>query len=291
VLTQSLPASVTIVNKLQPGIWNVFMDQSQMTQILLNLGVNARDSMEGRGTLTVGTRNMVVDASYVETHHFARQGEFVVVSVADTGSGIPPEALPHIFEPFFTTKPMGSGTGLGLSIVYGAANQADGWITVQSEAGKGTLFEVYLPRSIKQHPVVTPATEAGLLPCIGTVLVVEDEPVVSAVTQSLLTRAGCNVLTAVDGASALRTLREHVDSITLVLLDMTMPGLTTEEIVSEVRRMYPTLPVLLTSGFAPSDTVTQLLDAGNVQGFLPKPYDFHELLERVGQLTHAKGDQ
>ncbi|MHB8106311.1 MAG: PAS domain S-box protein [Candidatus Cryosericum sp.] len=291
ILKRSLPDSVTIVSNLGPDTWNVYMDRAQMTQILLNLGINARDAMEDRGTITIGTRNVVVDASYVRTHASARQGEFVLLSVADTGSGIPPDVLPHVFEPFFTTKPMGSGTGLGLSIVYGAASQAGGWITAQSEPGKGTLFEVYLPRSVEQHPAVTPSTPTGPLPCIGTVLVVEDEPVVSAVTQSLLTRAGCNVLTAVDGASALRTLREHGDNITLVLLDMTMPGLTTEEIVSEVRRMYPTLPVLLTSGFAPSDTVTQLLDTGSVQGFLPKPYDFHELLERVGQLTHARGDQ
>ncbi|HWQ22142.1 MAG TPA: PAS domain S-box protein [Clostridia bacterium] len=290
VLKQSLPESLTIVSNLESDTWNVYMDQAQMTQILLNLGVNARDAMNGRGTITVATRNAVVDASYVETHHFARQGDFVVVSVADTGSGIPPEALPHIFEPFFTTKPVGSGTGLGLSVVYGAANQAGGWITVQSEAGRGTLFEVYLPRSTEQQPAEAPATAADMLPCIGTVLVVEDEPVVSAVTRSLLTRAGCDVLTAVDGASALHALQEHADSITLVLLDMTMPGLTTEEIVSELRRLYPTLPVLLTSGFAPSDTVTQLVDTGSVQGFLPKPYDFHELLQRVGQLTHAKGD-
>ena len=237
VLTQSLPASVIIVNKLQPGVWNVFMDQSQMTQILLNLGVNARDSMEGRGTLIVGTRNTVVDAAYVQAHPFARTGEFVVLSVADTGPGISPEVLPHIFEPFFTTKSMGSGTGLGLSIVYGAAHQTGGWITVQSDPGQGALFEVYLPRLVGQLPPAAVATRAVARPCIGTVLAVEDEPVVSAVVQALLSRAGCGVLVAADGASALHALEAHSSDVDLILLDMTMPGMTTEEILAEVRRL------------------------------------------------------
>jgi len=287
VLTQSLPASVTIANKLQPGVWNVFMDQSQMTQILLNLGVNARDSMQGQGTLTVGTRNTVVDAAYVQAHPFARTGEFVVLSVADTGPGIAPEALQHIFEPFFTTKPVGSGTGLGLSIVYGAAHQIGGWITVQSDPGQGALFEVYLPRLVGQLPPAAVARRAVARPCIGTVLVVEDEPVVSAVVQALLSRAGCDVLVAADGASALRTLQEHADDVNLILLDMTMPGMTTEEILGEVRRLYPVLPVLLTSGYTSSDTVKRMLADGIVQGFLAKPYELHELLEYVGQLMHT----
>jgi len=287
VLTQSLPASVTIVNKLQPGVWNVFMDQSQMTQILLNLGVNARDSMEGQGTLTVGTRNTVIDAAYVQTHPFARTGEFVVLSVADTGPGISPEVLPHIFEPFFTTKSMGSGTGLGLSIVYGAAHQTGGWITVQSDPGQGALFEVYLPRLVGQLPPAAVATRAVARPCIGTVLAVEDEPVVSAVVQALLSRAGYNVLVAADGASAVHALEAHRSDVDLILLDMTMPGMTTEEILGEVRRLYPMLPVLLTSGYASSDAVKRMLADGIVQGFLAKPYETEVLFVTVARLIRT----
>jgi PAS domain S-box-containing protein len=287
VLTQSLPASVTIVNKLQPGVWNVFMDQSQMTQILLNLGVNARDSMEGRGTLTVGTRNTVVDAAYVQAHPFARTGEFVVLSVADTGPGIAPEALQHIFEPFFTTKPVGGGTGLGLSIVYGAAHQIGGWITVQSDPGQGALFEVYLPRLVGQLPPAAVARRAVARPCIGTVLVVEDEPVVSAVVQALLSRAGYNVLVAADGASAVHALEAHGSDVDLILLDMTMPGMTTEEILAEVRRLYPMLPVLLTSGYTSSDAVKHMLADGIVQGFLAKPYETQVLFATVARLMRT----
>jgi PAS domain S-box-containing protein len=287
VLTQSLPASVTIVNKLQPGVWNVFMDQSQMTQILLNLGVNARDSMEGRGTLTVGTRNTVVDATYVQTHPFARTGEFVVLSVADTGPGIAPGVLQHIFEPFFTTKPVGGGTGLGLSIVYGAAHQTGGWITVQSNPGEGALFEVYLPRLVEQLPPRTVATRTVTRPCVGTVLVVEDEPVVSAVVQALLSRVGYDVLVAADGASALHALEAHGSDVDLILLDMTMPGMTTEEILTEVRRLYPVLPVLLTSGYTSSDAVKRMLADGIVQGFLAKPYETEVLFATVARLMRT----
>jgi two-component system cell cycle sensor histidine kinase/response regulator CckA len=275
------------------------MDQTQMTQILLNLGVNARDAMEGRGTLTVGTRNMVVDAAYVETHQFARQGEFVVLSVADTGPGIPAEALPHIFDPFFTTKSVGAGTGLGLSIVYGAAHQAGGWITAQSNPGEGksaphigqtrsgALFEIYLPRSAERQPPAVGTTPTGVRPRVGTVLVVEDEPVVCTVVQALLSRAGYTVFAAADGASALGTLQEHGETIDLILLDMTMPGMTTEEILAEVRRLHPALPVLLTSGFASNGSVTHLMRAGTVQGFLPKPYEPELLLTTIAQLMRT----
>jgi PAS domain S-box-containing protein len=287
VLTQSLPDSVTIINKLQPGVWNVFMDQSQMTQILLNLGVNARDSMKGRGTLTVGTRNTVVDAAYVQAHPFARIGDFVVLSVADTGPGISPEILQHIFEPFFTTKPVGDGTGLGLSIVYGVVKQTGGWVTVQSDPGEGALFEVYLPRLVEQLPPAAVATRVVARPCVGTVLVVEDEPVVSAVILALLSRAGYDVLVAADGTSALRTLQDHGNDADLILLDMTMPGMTTEEILAEVRRLYPMLPVLLTSGYTSSDAVKHMLDEGIVQGFLAKPYETEVLFATVARLMHT----
>jgi PAS domain S-box-containing protein len=287
VLTQSLPASVTIVNKLQPGAWNVFMDQSQMTQILLNLGVNARDSMEGRGTLTVGTRNTVVDAAYVQAHPFACTGEFVVLSVADTGQGISLQVLQHIFEPFFTTKSVGNGTGLGLSIVYGAAHQAGGWVTVQSDPGEGALFEVYLPRCLEEP---TPSFAPASIPVnagSGTVLVVEDEPLVCAVTQALLSRSGYTVLTAPDGASALNVLRDHPVGIGLILLDMTMPGMTTSEIVRAIRALDPTAPILLNSGYTSNDIVKQMLEEGSVQGFLGKPYKLQELLSTINQLMRT----
>jgi len=126
LLKQSLPATMDVVRDYEQTAWNVLMDQSQITQVLLNLAVNARDAMKGKGTLTIRTRNVTVDTAYVHEHSYGRTGEFVRLSVSDTGPGIPPEILQHLFEPFHTTKPTGSGTGLGLSVVYGAVKEAGG---------------------------------------------------------------------------------------------------------------------------------------------------------------------
>jgi PAS domain S-box-containing protein len=284
LLKQSLPATMKIVRDYEQTAWNVLVDQSQMTQILLNLAVNARDAMEGKGTLTIRARNEVVEEEYLQTHLFARIGEFVHLSVTDIGPGIPPAILEHLFEPFHTTKPVGTGTGLGLSIVYGAVKQAGGWITAVSTEGAGTTFDIYLPRCLEE-PVqsITPSS----LPVnadSGTVLVVEDEPIVCAVAQALLSRSGYTVLTAPDGTSALNVLREHPATIDLILLDMTMPGMTTDEIVQGIRALDPKVPILLNSGYTSNDTVKRMLAEGTVQGFLPKPYELEELLSTIDQL-------
>ena len=296
LLKQSLPATMEIVRDYEQTAWNILVDQSQMTQILLNLAVNARDAMEGKGTLTIRARNEVVGEEYLQTHPFARAGEFVHLSVTDTGPGIPPEILGHLFEPFYTTKPVGSGTGLGLSIVYGAVKQAGGWITAVSTEGvgktaprigqtcSGATFDIYLPRCLEESfQSVTPSplpVNAGS----GTVLVVEDEPVVRAVAQALLSRNGFTVLTAPDGASALDVLREHPAGIGLILLDMTMPGMTTDEIVQAIRALDPTVPILLNSGYTSNGVVKQMLAEDSVQGFLGKPYDPDQLLNTINQL-------
>jgi len=308
LLKQSLPATMQLVRDDGQAIWNVLLDQSQVTQILLNLAVNARDAMQGKGTLMIRTRNEVVGEEYLQTQPFARTGEFVHLSVTDTGPGMSSEIMQHLFEPFYTTKPVGSGTGLGLSIVYGAVKQAGGWITVTSEDGagrtapcigqtcsgrntpriertsSGATFDIYLPRCLE-----APAQRVTLTPpsgnvCKGTVLVVEDEPVVSRVAQAFLAKSGCTVLTAVDGASAMAILQERHADIGLVLLDMTMPGMTTDEIVQGIRALDSTVAILLNSGYTSGDAVARMLEDGIVQGFLEKPYDLHQLVENVQKL-------
>jgi CheY-like chemotaxis protein len=275
---------MNIIRDIEQPTWSVMADRSQIAQVILNLAVNARDAMNGKGTLTIRLRNVQVDEEYVRTHTFARTGDFVRLSVADTGPGIPNEIRQHLFEPFFTTKPEGHGTGLGLSIVYGAVKQADGWVTADSPIGAGTVFDIFLPRCLeKPSATAVPVPVAGNV-CSGTVLVVEDEPVVCAVAQALLTRSGCTVLTAGDGASALATFRARPATIDIILLDMTMPGMTTDDIVQAIRAVDAHVPILLTSGYTSSDTVKRMLDEGIVQGFLAKPYDLHELLDRVQEL-------
>jgi len=296
ILKQSLPATMEIVRDYEQTAWNVLLDQSQMTQILLNLAVNARDAMKGKGMLTIRARNEVVGEKYVQTHPFARTGEFVHLSVTDTGPGMSSEVMQHLFEPFYTTKPIGSGTGLGLSVVYGAVKQVGGWITAVSTEGvgrttpriertsSGATFDIYLPRCLEE-PVqsVTPSP----LPVntgSGTVLVVEDEPVVCTVAQALLSRSGYTVLTAPDGASALNILREHPAGIGLILLDMTMPGMTNGEVVQAIRVLDRKVPILLNSGYASNGVVKQMLAEDSVQGFLGKPYDLDQLLNTINQL-------
>jgi CheY-like chemotaxis protein len=284
LLKQSLPATMDIVRDEPETAWNVLLDQTQMTQILFNLAVNARDAMAGKGTLTIGVRNEIVGEEYLQDHPFARTGEFIHLSVTDTGPGMSSEVMQHLFEPFYTTKPMGAGTGLGLSVVYGAVKQANGWITAVSAEGAGATFDIYLPRCLKEPmqpsaPRSIPVSASG-----STVLVVEDEPIVCAVAQALLGKSGYTVLTAGDGVSALNVLHEHPTGIGLILLDMTMPGMTTKEIVRAIRAVDRKVPVLLNSGYALSETVRQMLKEGSVQGFLDKPYTLGELTDKVQEL-------
>jgi signal transduction histidine kinase/CheY-like chemotaxis protein len=287
ILKQSLPATMEIVRDYEQSVWNVLLDRSQLTQILLNLAVNARDAMNGKGTLTIRARNEVVGQEYVQDHLLARAGEFVHLSVTDTGPGMSSEVMQHLFEPFYTTKPAGSGTGLGLSIVYGAVKQAGGWITAVSAEGVGVTFDIYLPRCLEE-PVqsVTPSSLSGNAGS-GTVLVVEDEPVVRTVAQTFLSRSGYTVLEAADGASALSVLRDHPAGIDLVLLDMTMPGMTSGEIVHAIRTLDPTVPILLNSGYTSNGTVNQMLAESSVQGFLGKPYELQELLRTIARLLRT----
>ena len=288
LLKQSLPSTMSVVRDDEQSAWNVLLDQTQMTQILLNLVVNARDAMKGKGTLTIRTRNVTVDTAYVGEHSYARAGEFVHLSVTDTGPGMSSDVMQHLFEPFYTTKPAGSGTGLGLPIVYGAVKQAGGWIAAVSAEGVGATFDIYLPRCLEEpkesftpSPIVVHAGGE-------TVLVVEDEPIVCAVAQALLGRSGYTVLTAPDGASALNALHEHPADIGLILLDMTMPGMTTGEIVQAIRALNPTVPILLNSGHTSNDTINQMLEEGSAQGFLGKPYTLGELVGKVQELLRRR---
>jgi two-component system cell cycle sensor histidine kinase/response regulator CckA len=282
IARQSLPATMGIVRDFEPAPWHILMDRSQLTQILLNLALNARDAMGGKGTLTIRIRNAVVDEAYVRSHAFSRTGDFVHFTVADTGPGIPPAIISRMFDPFFTTKPVGAGTGLGLAVVYGAVKQAGGWITVDSLPGVGTVFDIYLPRCLDKLPAPVTAEVATAQVCSGIILVVEDEPIVSTVTQALLTRSGYTVLTARDGASGLAALKDHPGTVDLVLLDMTMPGMTTDEILPGIRALDPTVPVLLTSGYTSNSAVKHMLEEGTAQGFMAKPYDLQQLLRSIG---------
>jgi PAS domain S-box-containing protein len=230
--------------------WPTRIDPSQLEQVLLNLAVNARDAMPAGGHLRISTRNASLDRAPGDAGQLA-PGRYTVITVCDTGGGIPPEVLPRIFEPFFTTKPEGRGTGLGLSTVYGIIQEAGGTVTVTSAVGRGSMFTIYLPACAEGPASDAPDPPRALARggCGETVLVVEDEPPVRRVTRKMLEAHGFRVLEAGSAAEALRRVKED-DAVDLVLTDVVMPHMSGTELAAAVGAVKPHLPLVLMSGYA-----------------------------------------
>ncbi len=286
MLRRLIGEQVALVTALQPGLWSVRVDPAQMEQVLVNLAVNARDAMPRGGTLTIETANVVLDAGYVAEHADVSPGEYVLLAVSDTGTGIAAEALPVIFEPFFTTKPSGAGTGLGLATCYGLVKQHGGHIWAYSEPGHGATFKVYLPR-VDGRPIERerpPAIEISR--GTETILVVEDDVAVRSVAVRALQAHGFAVLEAVDGLHALDIARAHVGPIHLVLTDVVMPRMGGKALAEQLQRERPQLRVLFASGYTRNSIVHQgVLEEGT--HFLPKPYVPASLVKRVREVLDA----
>ena len=282
-IAELVPPSVRITRDFAPGLWNVFIDQVQLGQLIINLAMNARDAMSGVGTLTIRTSNVDIDDRFVQAHPGVRPGEHVLLQVTDTGGGMTEAVRQHLFEPFFTTKPVGYGTGLGLAVVYGAVQQAGGRIVVETAAGKGTTFSTYLPRC--REPAQAPAAqEAHTQGTEGheTVLVVDDEEMILQLTRRMLERSGYTVVTVADGPSAVAIIQGNPAAVDLVLLDMTMPGMTGDQVLWELRQRGCTAPILISSGYSLGGSVQELVrEPGGADGFLPKPYTIQQLSEAV----------
>ncbi len=279
LLCRMLPASIRVETEFSEGPLTAMVDGVQMQQVLFNLCVNARDAMPDGGRLRLLTRAVEVRAGERRAPD-ARAGRFVELTVDDTGSGIAPEVIPHIFEPFFTTKPLGEGTGLGLSMVYGIVSKHLGWVELESTPGQGSRFRVYLPVSALPSTPPTPPLAAAPPGEGQTVLVVDDEAVVRELTVLALRENGYHVLEACDGEQALTQVREQLESIRVIVLDVIMPGLSGIEVLKRVRVMAPGIHILLTSGFAPDDSGP----AAGEDAFLAKPYATAELLRTVRRL-------
>lgn len=252
-------------------VWRVNMDPAQLDQILANLVVNARDAIDGQGAITLATENVVFDDAYCADHPGFVPGEFVFLSVSDTGCGMSPETLERLFEPFFTTKELGSGTGLGLATVYGVVKQNDGFINVYSEPGLGSTFKIYLPR---HRGAEEPAAETAVEPPrtgTETVLLVEDEPAILHLTARVLTHLGYTVLAAASPVEALALADEHGERLDLLVTDVVMPAMTGKELADRLLAAYPGLKVLYMSGYT-ADVIGRrgVLDEG-VQ-FIQKPF-------------------
>ncbi len=257
-------------------------DATMLEQVLLNLAVNSRDAMPGGGRLVVETARVELNAERVAQMPAGRPGNFVTLSVNDTGCGIAPEILPRIFEPFFTTKDIGKGTGLGLATVYGIIQQHRGWVNVTSELGKGTAFTIFLPE-LHELPVVPPSRAPAPPTAAGkeTVLVVEDEPALRALMRKILSRAGYQILEAATGTAALEVWANHKDQIKLLLTDLVMPdGLGGRELARRLTTERPGLRVLYTSGYS-ADVAGKDFPLQEGVNFLSKPFETTKLTQIV----------
>ena len=287
LLRRLIGEDVALVTRLDPALGSVKADPGQLEQVLMNLAVNARDAMPEGGTLTIETANAMLDTGFAMAHPGARSGEYAVLTVADTGIGMSDEVRSHAFEPFFTTKDQGKGTGLGLATAYGIVKQSDGYITVDSEAGRGTTFRIYLPRAagaavpsgLGERPAQSPrGTE--------TILLVEDEPGVRRLSRTILEAQGYSVLEAASGDEALKVARSHTGVIHLVATDVIMPGMSGRVLWDRLRVLRPDARVLFMSGYT-DDAIARhgVLERGIA--FLQKPFTPQRLAEKVREVLDA----
>jgi nitrogen-specific signal transduction histidine kinase/CheY-like chemotaxis protein len=289
MLQRLLGEDVQLEVSFSPAHPSIHADAGMIEQVLLNLAVNARDAMPRGGRLRIQTETLSLDEAGAQANPEARPGEFVCLSVSDTGQGIAPEHLPRLFEPFFSTKGVGEGSGLGLATVYGVVKQHQGWITVESRLEQGTTFRVFLPRLLGQVPV----SEASPVCCPPSprgkeaILLVEDEELVRQVARTILEGLGYRVFEAESGVAALEVWRERRSEIALLLTDMVMPeGLTGRDLAEKLWAEAPNLPVILTSGYSPQ-IAGQQRGLGEGVPFLQKPYSPEKLATVVRDALDA----
>jgi PAS domain S-box-containing protein len=271
MLRRAIGEAIEIETIVAGGLWNTFIDPAQIENALLNLAINARDAMDGRGKLTIELGNAFLDDAYVRNHDEVKAGQYVMLAVSDTGSGMTPDILEKVFEPFFSTKGEGKGSGLGLSMVYGFVKQSGGHVNIYSEPGHGTTIKLYLPRAMEREDVEVVSDAGPITGGTETVLVVEDDAEVRATVVEMLTDLGYRVLKAVDAASALVVIESGVP-IDLLFTDVVMPGtLKSPELARKARERLPDIAVLFTSGYTENSIVHGgRLDAG--LELLSKPY-------------------
>lgn len=285
ILQQTLPKSIEIQSQIPSDLWLVSADATQLQQVIMNLCVNARDAMPDGGTLRLTAENIRVDDYFAQFHLGAHEGAYVVLTITDTGTGIPPEIIHRIFDPFFTTKAVGKGTGLGLSAVMGIVKSHGGFIDTESQVGQGTQFKVYLPAAIDAVPETEidaeiPSGQSELI------LVVDDEAAICEATKTTLEIHNYRVLTAKDGIEAIALYAQHKDEISSVLVDIMMPEMDGQSTIPMLRRLNPKVPIIVMTGQASIDMMNTVRNA-NVHGFLQKPFTTKELLQTLHEVTES----
>ncbi|WP_428833382.1 response regulator [Methylorubrum rhodesianum] len=289
LLQSSIGGAVRIEMTLQPDLWPALVDATQIELIILNLAINARDAMAVGGCLTIETANVRLGAAPSRPEE-PPPGEYAMVAVSDTGSGIPPEVLHRVFEPFFTTKEVGKGSGLGLAQVYGFAKQSGGGVRIETEAGEGTTVRVYLPRVAADEGVE--AAEPGEIDCATSrnagdkpaLLVVDDDSAVREITVTKLSEAGYVIREAGSGLAAIHVL-EQDPCFDLVVVDFAMPGMNGVDVAAEIRKSWPAIPVIFVTGYADQTALTR----GGIgeDRIVQKPFLDGELERKVAAALHT----
>ena len=285
IITRTFDKRIQVQTRTASGLLYVDANPGRLEQAILNLCINARDAIPDGGVISLETSRLILREGDLMGGGRCPPGEYARITVRDTGIGIPPQLLTRIFDPFFTTKEAGKGSGLGLAMVDGMASNAGGFVDVQSEVGFGSSFSIHLPLKLPPLPRQAANKCSRIEPGAGTVLVVEDEPMVRAFAEEGLKRLGYNVLTAVDGRQACEIFSTHSKQVDMVLLDMVMPGITGMEACRRLRGIDPKVKVILSSGFSSAEIEREALAAGAVS-FIDKPYTLEQLssvLRRTSQ--------
>ncbi len=278
VVRQTFPKTIEIHRDIPAtDLWTVAADATQLHQVFLNLCVNARDAMPDGGVLSIAVKNKFLDAAYCQINLEAQPGAYVVISISDTGTGIPTELLDRIFDPFFTTKEVGKGTGLGLATVLGIVKNHGGFVKVYSQVGQGTKFRVYLP-AISSEIAPEAATPKILAGNREVILIVDDEPLIREIAKTILEDHNYQTITASSGAEAIELYTQHQQEIQVVLMDIMMPSIDGVTAVRALTQLNPNVQTIITSGLVSSRQVAQLTTLG-VREFLGKPYTANELLD------------
>lgn len=276
---------ITFHEELSPDLKAVEVDQRQIEQVLLNIYVNAGHAMPEGGDLYISTRNETLTSQHTQPHE-ALPGEYVKISVTDTGVGMDEHVRRRVFEPFFTTREMGRGTGLGLASAYGIIKNHRGFITIYSERGKGSTFNVYIPASSRTPAAEWPAEEE-IIRGTGTILLVDDEEMIIEVGSEMLKSLGYQVLQASNAEQAVEVYRNVQAQIELVILDMIMPGMTGGEVFDQIRQINPGARILLASGYSINGQAAAIMKRG-CDGFIQKPFNMMELSRKIAEIRSGR---
>jgi two-component system, cell cycle sensor histidine kinase and response regulator CckA len=284
MLKRLIGEDVELRTELENALVRVKADESQIEQVILNLAINARDAMPHGGKLALATSNFHMDENFVRRYPFpVNVGNYILLKVSDTGSGMDPRTKARIFEPFFTTKEKGKGTGLGLSMVYGIVKQSNGYIDVSSELGVGTTFDIYLPKVDEAVDISTSTATSASLRGSETILVVEDDPSLRVLAVHILESCGYSVLEASSGAAALEISRQQKFSIHLLLTDVVMPGMSGRVLAEQIVAQSPHIVVLYMSGYT-GQTVGAHGVLAEGSYFLPKPFTRDALARKIREV-------